>query len=88
MTAGPRGDYVSILRIVHMRHERKSRAELAKNGPGDAQTCDPDHQPSTTVRAAGNPANSRYRVTFVARQLVHDYYSSGKDPTGHICNSV
>jgi hypothetical protein len=61
---------------------RKSRAakaleiEVPDDMEGEAA------QPRTLALAAGNPANSRARFTFVARQLITKYYSKTQDPEG------
>ena len=61
------------------KRQRTSRKAIAA---GEEQTEQAQEQPQTTVRAAGNPANSRYRVTLVARQIVLNYFRPEADPVG------
>ena len=60
------------------KRQRTSREAVSK---GEKQKEEANEQPMTTVRTAGNPANSRYRVTLVARQLIHGYFDTG-EPQG------
>ena len=61
------------------KRQRKSRKEVAA---GEQQTENAVEQPQTTKRTPGNTANSRYRVTLIARQLIHNYFRPDADPQG------
>jgi hypothetical protein len=61
-------------------NHRKSRRDVAKGAEQDEEAA--EAQPRTLTIAAGNPANSRSRFTFVARQLIHKYYKEGVQPEG------
>ena len=60
--------------------QRRSRQDVAKGAEQDEEAA--EAQPRTLTIAAGNPANSRSRFTFVARQLIHKYYKEGEQPEG------
>jgi hypothetical protein len=61
------------------KRRRKSRVQVAA---GEKQTEKEVEQPQTTKRTPGNTANSRYRVTLIARQLIHNYFRPAADPQG------
>ena len=61
------------------KRRRKSRVQVAG---GEKQTEKEVEQPQTTKRTPGNTANSRYRVTLIARQLIHNYFRPAADPQG------
>ena len=61
------------------KRQRKSRKQVAA---GEKQTEQAVEQPQTTKRTPGNTANSRYRVTLIARQLIHNYFRPDADPQG------
>ena len=61
------------------KRRRKSRKQVAA---GEKQTEEEVLQPQTTKRTPGNTANSRYRVTLIARQLIVNYLRPAADPQG------
>ena len=61
------------------KRRMKSRVQVAA---GEKQTEEAVEQPQTTQRTPGNTANSRYRVTLIARQLIHNYLRPDADPQG------
>jgi hypothetical protein len=63
---------------------RKSRAAIAIEDTFEDAVPEEEQQPRTLALAAGNPANSRARFTFVARQLITKYYSKTEEPEGII----
>ena len=60
--------------------QRKRRKACAEGEEQNEEAA--EEQPRTLTVAAGNPANSRSRFTFVARQLVLNYYKPGAEPEG------
>jgi hypothetical protein len=64
------------------RLAKRQRTSRQKVAAGEKQTDAAALQPRTTVRTPGNPANSRYRVTLVARQLVLNYFDERQCPKG------
>ena len=41
---------------------------------------------SYLTRGPGDPAASRYRITYMARQAVEGFFDSSQTPTGHLLN--
>ncbi len=75
--------------LVHSSIRRASRAAANKrksrkaSAQGEEQDCEAaEDQPRDLTIAAGNPANSRARFTFVARQLILNYYKPDAEPEG------
>ncbi len=60
--------------------KRKSRRASAEGEEQDQEAA--ANQPRNLTTAAGNPANSRARFTFVARQLIFNYYKPDAEPEG------
>ena len=60
--------------------QRKRRKACAEGEEQNEMAA--EEQPRTLTVAAGNPANSRSRFTFVARQLIQNYYKPGVEPEG------
>ncbi len=60
--------------------KRKSGRASAEGEEQDRQAA--GDQPRDLTIAAGNPANSRARFTFVARQLILRYYKPDAEPEG------
>ncbi len=63
---------------------RKSRAAKAMQAAIQDEVEEESAQPRTLALAACNPANSRARFTFVARQLITKYYKKTEEPEGEI----
>ena len=61
---------------------KKRRATRLQLADGVQQSDTKEIQQAPLVRAVGNPASSRWRVSFVARQCVHHWFSDLK-PEGH-----
>jgi hypothetical protein len=66
--------------------QAKTRTRRKSLAAGTPQTDDKEAAGTATlVKAAGNPANERWRVSFVARQRIDDYMNPNVDPTGLLC---
>ena len=82
LKASPDTALVSKAKVDGRRLAKRARTSRSKIAAGASQTAEAEVQPRTTVSAPGNPANSRYRISLVARQLVLDYFAEGKEPRG------
>ena len=66
------------------KHQKQRR--LRKKARASGEELPP--APNSEVKGPGTPANSRHRVSFVARQAVDDYFKSGVEPRGRILDSI
>jgi len=82
LKAAPDKALVSKTIADERRLAERARTSRLKIAAGVPQTAEAELQPRTTVTAPGNPANSRYRITLVARQLLFDYFDESKEPRG------
>ena len=78
------GDRCLVRRSVTtaQRLAKRRRTSRKKVAAGEMQTEAADEQPMTTKRTPGNTANSRYRVTLIARQVIHNYFRPETAPQG------
>lgn len=65
--------------IAGKARARRRQQRMAGQQPGTEELED---QARTLVCAAGSPANSRFRLTLVARQLIHHYFDPVREPVG------
>ena len=81
----------SARKIVKQRQQqtarRDSRKALLQGREPDAQTAATAAGSSSyLVAGPGDPAASRYRITYCARQTVDNYFDSTAKPTGQLIN--
>ena len=78
------GDKCLVRRSVttEQRLAKRRRTSRKQVAAGMMQTDEPVEQPKTTKKASGNTANSRHRVTLVARELIHNYFRPEAAPQG------
>ena len=77
----------SRLRLKLASEQRKMRRENKKNKVIETEALVASHAKITTVRkSSGKPP--RWRVSFVARQVVERYFDADADPVGRILPSI
>ena len=77
----------SRLRLKLASEQRKVRRENKKKRAAETEALVASHAKITTVRkSSGKPP--RWRVSFVARQVVERYFDADADPVGRILPSI
>ena len=63
---------------------RKRRATRKQLAAGQPQTEEKDPNiVAPLVKAAGNPASGRWRVSLIARQSIRHFWDPAREPVGH-----
>jgi hypothetical protein len=80
----PQADRVLQSRAVFQAasQDKKRRTSRQPLAAGTPQTGTKDTRQAPLVRAAGNPASGRWRVSFVARQAITGWLSDAAEPAG------